>query len=678
MREATVRVRDLFLRARSASPSERDRILGEESSAPYRSLVERLLDADQAADAESFLGSSPNASAAPIEDPERLGRFTVLRRLGQGGMGVVYLACDPQQGRQVALKVLLDGVVSPRTISSLRCEAANVATCMHPGIARILDYNMDGDVPFIVMEYVAGETLAERLRRGPLGVRESIDVGWQIAAALRHAHGAGLVHGDLKPANIIIEPEGVVKLLDFGIAYVLPRVSEGDATDPALAVAGTPGYMSPDLLSGSPPDTTSDVFALGCVLFECLAGEPAFSGDGVLERIRATMQLEPDLSRLPAKTHASVVEFLSRALGLGDARPVNMAEASDRLERLARPSGRGRRRAGDVVGLVAVVTTVAVVIATISTAGHGVDGMAVHGTLWGRVRTWQHTHSSPVFVSIEDHTAWPGTVVYGLDVGSSDGGDLFACDLLTGRVAWRASPDIQQVAAVFGDEYATQGGHKCRRLEWADLDGDGSPELLAEYAHGLKAPAHVATFDRTGRRIGTYYNPGLLYDIAVDDLDGDGGEEVIVGGTNNFYNTATVFILDQAHLTGAAVDARYRPECTFRDSAAVRILFPRFQERFMDLLQIERLVATDVVVERGPDGDMKIRCSVGSEDAPLFVWLDASLWPLDYDPSAIPARTPDWSAADRDSFLASLDDWLAGVRRVNLETAIGEQREARP
>ncbi len=225
--------------------------------------------------------------------------YRIVRRLGTGGMGAVFLAQDMTLDRPVAIKWLsaADDVHARRRL--LR-EAQAVAALDHKGIAAVYEVGHDpagGD--FIVMQYVEGETLAARLQRGPLLPAEALTLGSRIADALAAAHRRGVIHRDLKPHNIVISAAGGPKLLDFGLARrTVPSASAGEqptmsATVTRPVVAGTPGYMSPEQVRGEAEDARSDVFALGCVLYECLTGRRAFVGASVADVCAATLQVEP-------------------------------------------------------------------------------------------------------------------------------------------------------------------------------------------------------------------------------------------------------------------------------------------------------------------------------------------------------------------------------------------------
>ena len=224
------------------------------------------------------------------EVPQSFDRFEALRVLGKGGMGTVYLARDPRLDRPVALKVLNpeDVGTDERRARFLR-EARNAAAIRHPNVATIYEVGESDGLPFLVMEYCQGETLAQRLRRRPLETAEFLSVAKQIAAGVAAAHEGGIVHRDLKAANIIIEPTGQVKILDFGLAKALHRDMPVTVDTSTGHFFGTIHYLSPEQARGQPADERSDLFSLGVVFYQMASGQLPFNAEAplmVLEKIR--------------------------------------------------------------------------------------------------------------------------------------------------------------------------------------------------------------------------------------------------------------------------------------------------------------------------------------------------------------------------------------------------------
>jgi tetratricopeptide (TPR) repeat protein len=233
---------------------------------------------------------------------DRLGRYEILGPLGAGGMGEVYRARDTDLDRDVAIKVLPEAVAhNPDRLERFRREAKAVAKLAHSNILEIWDFGTEGDITFSVTELLEGETLRERLEGGTLGWRKATEIGAAIADGLAAAHEAGIVHRDLKPSNVFVTNDGRLKVLDFGLARHDSLKSEESAThaptltkhtDPGT-VLGTVGYMSPEQVRGETVDHRSDIFSLGCVLYEMVSGQRAFVRDTAVETMNAILKEEP-------------------------------------------------------------------------------------------------------------------------------------------------------------------------------------------------------------------------------------------------------------------------------------------------------------------------------------------------------------------------------------------------
>jgi eukaryotic-like serine/threonine-protein kinase len=233
-----------------------------------------------------------------------IGPYQVLAFLAAGGMGEVYRARHTKLHRDVALKVLPSGVShDPVRRRASELEAKLLASLNHANIAAIYDLIESDGIQCLVLEYVEGQTLAERLKRKRLPVSEALEIARQIAEALEYAHEQGIIHRDLKPGNVMITLNGTVKVLDFGIARILHGQTSGDDATTAQstrgAFVGTPAYMSPEQVKGKQVGRTSDIWAFGCVLFEMLAGRRAFDGDSVAEVLGRVLDAEPDWTAAP-------------------------------------------------------------------------------------------------------------------------------------------------------------------------------------------------------------------------------------------------------------------------------------------------------------------------------------------------------------------------------------------
>src|SRR6202795_1132949 len=210
---------------------------------------------------------------------QTVGHYLVTEQIGAGGMGVVYRARDQRLNRDVALKVLPPGKLgddAPR--KRFRKEALALAKLNHPNIGTVYDFDTQNDIGFLVMEFIPGETLGQRIAKGSLPEKEWIAIGLQIAAALEAAHEHGIVHEDLKPGNIMVTPRGQAKDVDFGLARLLDRDAAGEVTATLTQTdgAGTLPYMAPEQLRGDPVDSRSDIFSAGVVLYEMSAGQRPF------------------------------------------------------------------------------------------------------------------------------------------------------------------------------------------------------------------------------------------------------------------------------------------------------------------------------------------------------------------------------------------------------------------
>ena len=238
---------------------------------------------------------------------QTLGHYRILEKVGEGGMGVVYRAHDERLDRDVALKVLPAGTLADdKARRRLRTEALALAKLNHQNIEAVYDFDSQDDVDFLVVEYVDGPTLSDRLAGGPLEEAEILRVGVQIAAALEEAHALGVVHRDLKPANIKVTPKGRAKVLDFGLATLLRPAGEAEATrsiTEAGVTAGTVPYMAPEQLMGRVADARSDIYAAGTVLYEMATGRRPFQGRATAELTDAILHAAPPP---PTRTHAEI------------------------------------------------------------------------------------------------------------------------------------------------------------------------------------------------------------------------------------------------------------------------------------------------------------------------------------------------------------------------------------
>jgi eukaryotic-like serine/threonine-protein kinase len=256
----------------------------------------------------------------------RLGAYEVLAAIGQGGMGEVYRARDTKLGRDVALKILPEQFATdPDRLARFRREAQVLASLNHPNIGGIHGLEESDGTRALVLELVEGETLADRIARGPIPLDEALPIARQIADALEAAHEHGIIHRDLKPSNIKLRSDGTVKVLDFGLAKALDLSPTGTdpsqsptVTSPAMTqmgvILGTAAYMSPEQAKGRPADKRVDIWAFGCVLYEMLTGRRVFEGATTIEVLAGVFKADPDWRRLPAETPEGIERLLRRCL----------------------------------------------------------------------------------------------------------------------------------------------------------------------------------------------------------------------------------------------------------------------------------------------------------------------------------------------------------------------------
>jgi serine/threonine protein kinase len=253
-----------------------------------------------------------------------LGSHEITALLGKGGMGEVYRARDLKLKREVAIKILPEELARDADrVSRFQREAEVLASLNHPNIAAIHDLEETAGTRYLVLELVEGETLADRIARGPIPLEEALDIAIQICEALEGAHERGVIHRDLKPANVKRTPHGKVKVLDFGLARAV-EIGSGttlsnsptmlSAATNAGVLLGTVSYMAPEQAKAKPVDRRADIWAFGCVLYEMLTGTMAFPGDTTTETLAAIIKEEPDWSRLPAATPMQVRVLLQRCL----------------------------------------------------------------------------------------------------------------------------------------------------------------------------------------------------------------------------------------------------------------------------------------------------------------------------------------------------------------------------
>ncbi|HSS51896.1 MAG TPA: serine/threonine-protein kinase [Thermoanaerobaculia bacterium] len=339
------------------SPEERSACLDEACAgdAELRAEAEAFLAAD--AEAGAFLGV-PAGELAPellaeAEEEEseaadlaghQVGRYRLLREIGGGGMGTVYEAEDTQLGRRVAVKLLPPEYSRDRRAKErfLR-EARTAAAVDHPNLCTVHDAGESEGRLYIVLSFYEGETLRDRIRRGPMPLAEAREVAIQVARGLARAHEAGIVHRDIKPANVILPRRGEAKILDFGIARL-----EGDEVSLTRTGAswGTPAYMSPEQARGEPVDGRTDVWSLGVMIYEMVAGRRPFGGESIEALVSSILTQEPEpLERLRPDVPPELAQVVDKALAKApEERYANAAELLADLELERAPGRRPSRR----------------------------------------------------------------------------------------------------------------------------------------------------------------------------------------------------------------------------------------------------------------------------------------------------------------------------------------------
>jgi Tol biopolymer transport system component len=441
-----------------------------------------------------------------------LGPYEILSPLGAGGMGEVYRARDARLSREVAIKVLPAAFAADSGfLARFQREAQSLAALNHPNVAHIYGLEKSAGIDALVLELVEGETLAERIARGPVPVPEALEIARQIGDALEAAHEKGIVHRDLKPANVKVTPEGRVKVLDFGLAKaVAGDTLSSDATQsPTLTAAatkagvviGTAAYMSPEQARGQAVDKRADIWAFGAVLYEMLTGKRAFGGDTVSDTLASVLVRDPDWSALPTSTTSAVRRVIKRCLDrnpktrlhdIADAR-LEMDETVDAGEPSAAPVVVAARRGRHTVWLL-VASLGAATIAAILASG-----------FWKRNPIPARTMRFEVGIPSE-------VTAYGLPVISPDGRILAfdAVDSTGKRRIWIRPLDALQAHPLPGTEGTGRvfwspdsrylGFFTNGNLQKVDVSG-GPPQKICDAPTGQSGswgPNGVIVFDGSG------------------------------------------------------------------------------------------------------------------------------------------------------------------------------------
>jgi len=479
----------------------------------------------------------------------RFGSYEIVSLLGVGGMGEVYRARDTRLKREVAIKTLPATLTADADrLARFEREARVLASLHHPNVATLFAVEGSGEATALVMELVEGETLAHRLRVGPLPLAEAVALASQLVDALDFAHEKGIVHRDLKPANIKITTDGVLKVLDFGLAkaagvnsaFELDRADAPTETGSATmrgVILGTAEYMSPEQARGKPVDKRTDIWAFGCVLYEMLAGRAPFARETLTDTFAALVEREPDWAALPTGTPQAVIRLVKRCLAkdtkqrlrdIGDAR----ADLADALSSVSAETTRSVGARSRVPSLllagaagVAAAAAVLVLLPALRSAPEAVP------TLSPAVRVVS-THANEFGPALSPDGKW---VAYLSDArGPTDvwvkfiaGGDAVNLTAGTNLVVQSAdfiggldiSPDGTQIAF----SAARIGEPQTAQTTWvipAPLGGVPRPVLI-----GGSQGMH---WSRDGKRIAYILAGGALGDaIVVADADGQNAREIV-------------------------------------------------------------------------------------------------------------------------------------------------------
>ncbi|HEX3880216.1 MAG TPA: serine/threonine-protein kinase [Bryobacteraceae bacterium] len=316
-----MRVETALQEAWTLDAADRPRFVAAIPDAEIRGEVESLLAADNGR-IDIHLEQAIAATANRVIDGRLrnspFGNYRFLDLLGSGGMGDVYLAEDLRQDRKVALKLLPPGFSEePSRVRRFEREGRAASALRHPNIVTVYEIGETDGRWFIALEYVEGEPLSARIARGPIPTPEVLRIADQVAAALSHTHQAGILHRDVKPANIMLRPDGVVKLVDFGVARLDPVLFEGGQSTHAGRLLGTPTYMSPEQAQGLPLTDSTDLFSLGAVLYEMVTGTQAFRDSDSSDVLTAILSRPPvppsqKAPSIPRELDLLIMKLLSR------------------------------------------------------------------------------------------------------------------------------------------------------------------------------------------------------------------------------------------------------------------------------------------------------------------------------------------------------------------------------
>ncbi len=480
--------------------------------------------------------------AAPLATA--LGPYHVVRECGRGGMGIVYEALDTRLGRRVALKVLPEALArDPEALARFEREARVLATFSHEGIATLHSLEDAGGYRFFTMEFVEGQTLAELLRKGALPPKQTLEIGACVVRALEYAHSRGIVHRDLKPANIMVRPDGSVKILDFGIAkaLVLETRKELSVRGAESSPKGTPGYMSPEQASGEAIDFRTDLWALGCVFFECLTGTPTFPATRWNLSRSEELGSTPDL-RVERKGVPPAFKALLRSCLQVDPsrRPASTRDVRRTIERMLRGVRRNRVTTLSVLGALITVSAIGILIlrspspevVIVDLVGRSVvqgldrNGREIWRQQFGQVLADNYPNPqrgpTPLTILTEGEFLIGAAVMAAPDDAPAS---LLLLDPADGHILWSRE-------AAWQAPLSAQGPLQYQWTQSIKWPGEGNV-LAVGVIDGRWYSGGVQFITSGNRLLATYYHPGNVHCSGVFDLDGDGREALLLRGDNS-------------------------------------------------------------------------------------------------------------------------------------------------
>jgi tetratricopeptide (TPR) repeat protein len=493
---------------------------------------------------ETVLPDAPLPASIRILDPGTCldQRFEIRRVLGVGGYAVVYLAFDRELRREVALKILRADRMTPVALKRLRREAAVARDAANPRLVRIFDIGISDPAVYLTMELVEGESLRERLARGPLAIDEAVRLTLQILEGLQVLHSQGIVHRDVKPGNVLLDPGGDVKLADFGLAFQSgrdeTRVTVGEG------VLGTIAYVSPEQALGEKVDPRSDLYSLGVVLYEMLTGELPHTGKSSLGAVLGRLRTRaPDVRELRPEVPSWLAAILEGLLEKNRLRryPSTEAVLADLDVRSLMRTRGVRRRVVRWAGVAALLMVLLAAVwlwnlsrqprfsHVVGRAGGGVVALNTQGReLWKKPKVDVRFNFADLHLR-GDGRRYLAAILY--PPGSHDPRWVNLLSLLdadTGDVVKTIPlPNAYEFFPGFSHQYGTM-------VRTIDLDRDGTDEVLISYFHSPYWPSYTVLYEprRDVSRV-IFVSSGHHRVIGAEDMDGDGRPEVIFSGINN-------------------------------------------------------------------------------------------------------------------------------------------------